>query len=101
MQVELNIADVAQAFFEYRANFKEPITAFWYGPKQGEVIKALQKALMPWNVGLENITWNQTAKNVSEIQLTVGVPPLLAGIQVGIGGVTMNALNPDWSQASQ
>jgi hypothetical protein len=99
MQDELTIAEIPQSFFEYRANFKEPIIAFWFERRQGEIASALHKALAPWNVGLENITWNQAAKNAAEIQLTFVVPSLLAGIQVGIGGVTLNAVNPDWSRA--
>src|SRR2546422_11490634 len=98
MQEELTIADIQQAFFEYRANFKEPIASFWYGARQGEIISALSKALSPWSVGLENISWNQAAKNLGEAQLTFAVPSLFAAIQVGIGALTINALNPDWSR---
>ncbi len=98
---ELAIADIHQSFFEYRANFKDPIADLWYGGKQGEIIKRLLIALSPWHVGLENVTWNQTAKNASEIQLTIGVPSLTAGILLGLGGLTMSVLNPDWSRAPQ
>jgi len=101
MPDELTIADIQQAFFEYRANFKDPITGLWYGGKQGEIIKALLTALSPWRVGLENVTWNQAPKNASEIQLTFGVPSLVAAIQVGLGGLTMSVLSPDWSRAPQ
>jgi len=101
MPDELTIADIQQAFFEYRAIFKEPIADLWYGGKQGEIIKRLLTALSPWRVGLENVTWNQAAKNASEIQLTIGVPSLIAGIQLGLGGLTMSVANPDWSRAPQ
>jgi len=101
MPVELIVAEIERAFFEYRANFKEPITIFWTGGRQGEIINAMHKALGPWRVGLENVTWNQVPKNAGEIQLMFGVPSLLAGIQVGVGGVTMTALNPDWSRAPE
>jgi len=97
----LTIADIQQAFFEYRANFKEPIADLWYGAKQGEIIKRLLTTLSPWHVGLENITWNHAAKNASEIQLTIEVRSLLARIQLGLGGLTMSVLNPDWSRAPQ
>jgi len=50
---------------------------------------------------LDNISWNQAAKNLGEAQLTFTVPSLLAAIQVGVGGLTMNVLNPDWSRAPQ
>jgi len=101
MPNELIVADVQQAFLEYRVNFKEPIVEIWYGGRQGETVKALLKALLPWHVGLENLTWNHSARNGSEIQLTFAVPSLLASIQVGLGGAIMTAFNPDWSRAPQ
>ncbi len=100
MPDELSTAEIQQAFLEYRSNFKEPAADFWYGGRQGEIIRAMYAALSPWHLGLENITWNQTAKNVAEVQLTFGLPSILVGIQVGISGVTMNAFNPDWSRAA-
>jgi hypothetical protein len=101
MPMELIVAEIQQAFFEYRANFKEPITIFWTGGRQGEIINAMQKALAAWSVGLENVTWNQAPKNASEVQITFGIPSLVASIQVGIGGVTVTAFNPDWSRAPE
>ncbi len=101
MPDELTIADIQQAFYEYRANFKQPLTGLWFGGKQGEIIEALLAALSPWHVGLENVTWNQAAKNAGEIQLTFGVPSLFATIQVGLAGLTMAAFNPDWQRAPQ
>lgn len=101
MPVELAVAEIQQAFFEYRANFTEPISIFWSSGRQGEIINAMHKALAPWRLGLENITWNQAPKNAGEIQLTFGIPSLFAGIHVGIGGVTMTAVNPDWSRAPE
>lgn len=101
MPDELGIAEIQQAFLEYRTNFKQPAADFWYRGRQGELIEALHDALSHWHVGLENITWNQNAKNASEVQLTFGVPSLVAGIQVGMGAITMNAFNPDWSRAPQ
>lgn len=99
MPEELTTADIPQAFFEYQANFKEPITPLWYGARQGEVINAIHRALSPWRVDLADITWSQSARNLREAQLTFSVPSLFAAIHVGIGGLTMNALNPDWSRA--
>jgi hypothetical protein len=101
MEDQLAIADIQQSFFEYRANFKEPIVAFWFERRHGEILGALYKALAPWHVGLQNITWNQGAKNASEIQFTFGVPSLLASMQVGIGGVTITATNPYWARAAE
>ncbi len=39
MPDELIVADVQQAFFEYRANFKEPIVEIWYGGRQGRPLR--------------------------------------------------------------
>lgn len=101
MQNGQGIAEIQQAFFEYRANFKEPIASLWFGGRQGEIINTMHKALSPWNVGLENISWNAAPKNLGELQLTFGVPSLLAGFQLGVGGLTLSAVNPDWSRAPQ
>ncbi len=101
MPAELIVADVQQAFFEYRANFKEPITVYWSGGRQAEIIHSVQKALAPWHVGFENVSWNQSPKSAAEIHLMFSVPSLVAGIQVGIGGVTMTAANPIWSRAPE
>jgi len=101
MQDNFTIADFRNAFFEYRTVFEEPIFRFWNGERQVEMVAALHKALSPWGIGLEGMSWNQSAKNLGEIQLTIGVPSLSATIQVGVGGVTMSANNPDWSHATQ
>jgi hypothetical protein len=99
--MELVLAEIQQAFFEYRANFKEPITILWSGGRQAEIIDAMYKALTPWRVELGNIAWQQSAKNLSEVQLSFAVPSQLASVQVGIAGVTMTALNPDWTRAPE
>ena len=101
MPIELALADIQQAFFEYRANFKEPITIFWSGGRQAEIIDSMHKALAPWRLDLDNIAWQQTAKTLSEIQLSFNVPSQFASVQVGVAGVTLTALNPDWSRAPE
>jgi len=101
MPADLIIAEIQQAFFEYRANFKEPITIFWSGGRQAEIINAMYKALSPWRMDLDNVAWQQSAKNLREVQLSFAVPSQLASVQVGIAGVTMTAFNPDWSRAPE
>jgi len=101
MENEQSIAEIQQAFREYRANFKEPIASLWFGGRQGEIINKVHKALSPWNVGLDNIAWNATPKNLGELQITFGIPSLQACIQLGVGGLTLSAVNPDWSRATQ
>jgi hypothetical protein len=99
MPQELAIADIQAAFLEYRANFKEPITPFWFGRQQGEIINVVHKALAPWQLGFENISWNQAAKNLGEAHISFAFPSLFCTLLVGVKGVTITALNPDWSRA--
>lgn len=98
---DLTVAEIEQSFFEYRANFREPITIFWTGGRQAEIISAMQKALAPWRVDLENIAWQQSPKNLREIQITFAVPSQFCSVQVGLAGVIMTAFNPDWSRAPE
>jgi len=99
MPQELAIADIQAAFLEYRANFKEPITPVWFGRQQGEIINVVHKALAPWQLGFENISWNQAAKNLGEAHISFAFPSLFSTLLVGVAGVTITALNPDWSRA--
>jgi hypothetical protein len=99
MPEELTIADIQLPFLEYRAPYKEPIAPIWFGRQQGEIINKLLKALAPWQVNLENITWNQAAKNLGEAQLSFAVPSLFSTLNVGVGGLTITTLYPDWSRA--
>ena len=98
---ELTVANIQQAFFEYRANFNEAITPFWYGAREGELINRMLKALSPWHLSLENISWSDEGKSLAEERLTFAVPSLFASVQVGIGGITTSAANPNWSQRNQ
>lgn len=98
MAEELTLADIQMPFLEYRANYKEPITSIWFDRRQGDVIDALLKALAP-HLTFENITWNQAAKNLAEAHLSFSLPSMLSTILVGVRGVTVSVLNPDWSRA--
>ncbi len=97
MPEELPLADIQQGLAEYRANFKEPITLLLEQTYQAKTIKAVHKALSPWNVSFENVFWNSTAKNIAEIQLNFNAPNMLTGVQLGVNGVTMTAFNVAWS----
>jgi hypothetical protein len=99
MPEEPKIADIQMPFLEYRANYMEPITLLWFDRRQGEIITALHKALSPWQLTFENISWNQSAKNLSDTQLTFGLPSQFATIYVGISGMLATVLKPDWSRA--
>jgi len=100
MAEELQIADIQAGFLEYRSNFKEPITPLWFGRQQGEIVNSLQKALAPWQLGFENITFNQAAKSLAEAYMNFALHSLFFSLQVGIAGVTISLLHPDWSRAA-
>jgi hypothetical protein len=95
--LQLPIAEIPTAFFEYRADFLHPIFSAWYG--RGDLVTALHGALLPWQIGLEDVTWNATPKNLREAQVTINIRTLSVIINVGLGGVTMVANDPDWSKA--
>src|SRR5260370_26709876 len=98
MPQELAIADIQAAFLEYRANFKEPITPVWFGRQQGEIINVVHKALAPWQLGFENISWNQAAKNLGEAHISFYFPSLFSTLLVSVVGLTIAALQPSWSR---
>lgn len=98
MTEELIPADIQMPFLEYRANYKEPIISIWFDRRQGDVIDALLNALAP-HLLFENIGWNQTAKNLAETHLSFSLPSIFSTILVGVRGITINVLNPDWSRA--
>ena len=98
MAEELALADIQMPFLEYRANYQEPITSIWFDRRQGGIIDALLKAL-PSYLLFENITWNQAAKNMAEAHLSFSLPSIFSTILVGVRGVTITTLNPDWSRA--
>ena len=98
MPEELTLADIHMPFLEYRANYKESITSLWFGLRQqADIVDALLKALAP-QLTFENITWNQAAKNLAEAHISFSLPSLVSTILVGIRGVTISVLNPDWSR---
>lgn len=98
MAEELTVAEIQQSFFDYRAFFKEPVTSAWFG-KQGDAAKLILKVLAPWNVTLENVTWNREIKNFGETLLTFAVPSLSTNINLGMGAIGINAVNPYWDNA--
>jgi len=100
-QDQANIANIQRPFLEYRAIFNDPITSFWYGARHGEVIGSMMKALSPWQLSLENISWNQAPKNLAEAQVTFTLPALFASIQLSMAGINASAINPDWSRVKQ
>lgn len=98
MAEELILADIQMPFLEYRANYKDPITSIWFDRRQGDIIDALLKALAP-HLLFENIGWNQAPKNLADAHLSFSLPSIFSTILVGVRGVTISVLNPDWSRA--
>src|SRR6516162_9621221 len=99
MADNLTLADIQMPFLEYRANFKEPITSIWIDRQLGPVIDALLKSLAPL-LTFDNVTWNQNPKNLAEAHISISLPSIFSTIYIGIQGVTITALNVNWSQAS-
>jgi hypothetical protein len=99
MDENLTLADIQMPFLEYRANFKEPITSIWIDRRLGPVIDALHKALAP-QLTFDNVTWNQNPKSLADAHVSISLPWIFSTIYVGIQGVTLTALNVNWSLAS-
>jgi hypothetical protein len=97
MAEQLPIADVPSGFFEYHANFKDPIFAAWFG--KDAPTGGMYKVLKPWGIDLSKITFNMNPKNLQEIQTSFSTanPPVL--VNLGLGSVAFIVQNADWSQA--
>jgi len=97
MAEQLPIADVPVGFFEFHAEFKEPIFAAWFGkdaPTQG-----MYKLLTPWGLDLSKVTFNTNPKNLQEIHASFATtgPPVV--VNLGLGGVAFVVQDANWSQA--
>lgn len=98
MAEDLPVAEMSRGFVEYRTTFMEPIFAAWYS-KEALAVASVYKALVPWGVDLENVSWNANAKNLKEAQVTFTITTLPVVLHIGIGGLTIIISNADWSQA--
>lgn len=99
MDEQLPLADVPLGFLEYRATFSEPIFSAWYEGKS-HLIREVYEVLLPRGIDLEKVSWNPTAKNLKEAQITFSVPSPSVIANIGIGDLTIIANNADWSQAA-
>lgn len=97
MTEQLPIADVQSGFFEYRANFNEPIFAAWFS--KDAPARGMYKLLTRWGIDLSKVSFNANPKNLQELQasFTTANPPVL--INLGLGSVAFIVQNADWSQA--
>src|SRR5271165_6750156 len=87
------------AFFEYRANFADPVFELWSAPDRA-LQKSLYKALLPWGITLDNVQLPAQPKNVNEWQLTFNLLRFRTSVIIGTGGLIISVNNPDWSQAN-
>ncbi len=96
---EPDVANIPESYFEYRADFRNPLFEWWRQPNQ--VIQALYETLRSWNVNLGNAFWEKEPKNIREAQIGFNVDKLSAVIKVGMETATFSSVNPDWESAEQ
>jgi hypothetical protein len=95
---EKQVADIPEAYFEYRADFSEPMFSAWSLPN--EIVKGIFPFLQSYGVGLQDIEWSKDPKSFKELQVTFKVLKLNAVVHVGIDSTTFVAINPDWTEAA-
>jgi hypothetical protein len=97
MLIDKTKPHIPESYFEYRADFSEPMFELWTLPNP--LVRMLYLALKRWNVGLSDIGWNKETKNYKDLLITFNVASVNATMRVGLDTVTFNAVNPDWSNA--
>ena len=97
MTDELPIADVPSGFFEYHADFKEPVFFPWFG--KDAPTGGMYKTLMPWGLELNRVAFNTNPKTLQDIQTSFSTtnPPVV--VNLGLGSLAFIVQNADWSQA--
>jgi hypothetical protein len=102
MAEQLPIAEVPVGFFEYHADFKEPIFSAWFGRDGKDApVKGMYKVLKPWGLDLSKITFNTNPKNMQELQTSFSTTNPPAVVNLGLGGVAFIVPKADWSQAPE
>jgi len=95
--VDIASPGIPESYFEYRADFSEPIFEVWTVPNP--LVYSLFSTLKRWNVGLGDVAWNKDPSSYKDVQLTFNVPKMNAIVRVGLDAATFIAVNPDWSKA--
>src|SRR5215469_1475366 len=91
------IADVPESFFQYRARLTDPLFEAWTIPNR--VVLSVAPVLSNWGVGLADVSWNQQATNLQDLQVTFSVPKWSSALRIGLDSITFDVVNPDWSDA--
>lgn len=99
MTDQLPIAEVPVGFFEYHADFKEPIFETWFG--KDAPTAGMYKVLTPWGVDLSKVSYNATPKNLQEIQVSFATTKPPAIVNLGLGGMSFIVRDADWAQATE
>lgn len=97
MESEFTSATVPLSFLEYRLNFSEPLLEEWRD--NGAIVKALLRALRPWNVQLSGVSIKPSPANLAEVQIIVEVIPQRVVFNLFLGAATLFAANLSWEDA--
>jgi hypothetical protein len=90
-------AEVRLAFLAYRMHLREPV--FDLDKMDSVATAAVFEAFRPWNVTLENITFNNNPTNISEEATNFNVLGGRITFSITPGGCTFGVNNPNWSEA--
>jgi hypothetical protein len=90
-------ADIALAFLEYQATFRDPIVVLhrFYGA----VTEAGFRVFRGAGVSLEHVAHRPNPSNLNEVQTTYSVPGGRIVANVGLGSITVLVKDPAWSEA--
>lgn len=97
MDSQPTIVTVPLSFVEYRLNFSETLLEEWRD--NGTIVKALLRALRPWNVQLSGVSIKPSPANLGEIQIIFEVVPQKVVFNLFLGAATLFAANLSWTEA--
>lgn len=89
-------AQIHEAFFEYRATYKEPF--FDLLQFHTKVKAAIFRALGDWSISLSNVTGKQNPANDGEVETNFALPGGKVIFKVGLGSCNLVVSNADWTQ---
>jgi hypothetical protein len=90
---------IPESVFEHRIDFDSHWIDKWVSPNP--FIGILYSALQDWDVALTDFSFNNDAKTVGDVQLTVAVRRLNSIIRVGVDNLIFRSTNPDWEMADK
>ncbi len=90
-------ARISDSYFEYKADFLNPVFDAWAEPNP--LARSLFQSLRKWGITLADVSWSKEPRNLKEIQLTISVLQMNAAVQLGVDSAIFLASNADWSRA--